>query len=203
MARVGEAMSLAEAAIAGTRGLEAAALYDAVRAVCAIKLRAPDMIEQCILLLRRALDLGAPDLVVTAYRANPGLLSVLLASSDVRDNALFLVRRAQDDELLESLGLSAASIVDPVTTLSAREREVYALVCEGLPNAEIGRKLFIAESTVKAHVHRLLRKLGLHSRTALLLNAAQRSYATPTDAARGNSRGVDESTSEPNPGPRA
>jgi len=203
MARVGEAMSLAEASIAGTRGLEAAALYDAVRAVCSIKLRAPDMIEQCVLLLRRALDLGAPDLVVTAYRANPGLLSVLLASSDVRDKALFLVRRARDDELLESLGLSAASIVDPVTKLSAREREVYALVCEGLPNAEIGRKLFIAESTVKAHVHRLLRKLGLHSRTALLLNAAQRSYATPTDAARGSSRGVDESASEPNPGPRA
>ena len=203
MARVDEAKSLAEAAVAETRGLEAAALYDAVRAVCAIKLRAPDMIEQCELLLRRALDLGAPDLVVTAYRANPGLLSVLLASSELRDRALFLVRRARDYELLESLGLSVASIVDPVTTLSAREREVYALVCEGLPNAEIGRKLFIAESTVKAHVHRLLGKLGVRSRTALLLNAAQRSYATPTDAARGSSRGVGESTSEPNPGPRA
>ena len=95
-----------------------------------------------------------------------------------------------------------ASIVDPVTTLSAREREVYALVCEGLPNAEIARMLFIAESTVKAHVHRLLGKLGVNSRTALLLNAAQRSYATP-EAARGSSRGVGESTNEPNPGPRA
>jgi len=203
MARVAEAKSLAEAAIAETRGLEAAALYDAVCAVCAIKLRTPDMIDQCELTLRRALELGAPDLVVTAYRANPGLLSVLLASGELRDRALFLVRRARDDELLESLGLSVASIVDPVTTLSAREREVYALVCEGLPNAEIGRKLFIAESTVKAHVHRLLGKLGVHSRTALLLNAAQRSYAAPTDAARGSSRGVGESTNEPNPGPRA
>jgi DNA-binding NarL/FixJ family response regulator len=203
MARTGEAMSLAQRAIRGTRGVEAAALYDAVQAVCAIKVRAPDMMEQCDLLLRRALDLGAPDLVVTAYRANPALLSILLASADLRDRALFLVRRARDDVLLEALGLSAASIVDPVATLSARETEVYALVCEGLSNAEIGRKLFIAESTVKAHVHRLLGKLGVHSRTALLLNAAQRAYATPTDAARGNSRGVEESAKEPNPGPRA
>jgi DNA-binding NarL/FixJ family response regulator len=203
IARVSEATSLAEEAIAGTRGLEAAALYDAVRAVCAIKLRSPDMIERCELLLRRALELGAPDLVVTAYRANPGLLSVLLVSTELRDRALFLVRRARDDELLASLGLSAASVVDPVMTLSPREREVYALVCEGLSNAEIGRKLFIAESTVKAHVHRLLGKLGVNSRTALLLNAAQRSYATPTDAARGSSRGVGDSTNEPNPGPRA
>ena len=161
------------------------------------------MMEQCDLLLRRALDLGAPDLVVTAYRANPALLSILLASADLRDRALFLVRRARDDELLEALGLSAASIVDPVATLSARETEVYALVCEGLSNAEIGRKLFIAESTVKAHVHRLLGKLGVDSRTALLLNAARGTYATPTDAARGNSRGVGESAKEPNPGPRA
>ena len=65
---------------------------------------------------------------MTAYRANPALLSLLLASNELRDNALFLVRRARDEELLEALGLSPASIVDPVGTLSTREREVYALV---------------------------------------------------------------------------
>jgi len=202
LARTDESECLADLAIAGTRGLEAAALHDAVQAVNAIKLRTPDMVDRCELFLRRALDLGALDFVVTAYRANPGLLSVLLASNGLRDQALFLVRRAQDDELLSSLGLTAASIVDPVATLSAREREVYALVCEGLSNAEIGRKLFIAESTVKAHVHRLLGKLGVHSRTALLLNA-QRNYATPTAAGRGSTAGSTESTSVPNPGPRA
>ncbi len=166
--------ALAEAAVAGTRGLETAALYDAVQAISALKLRAIDVVGRCEVLLRRAHDLGALDLVVTAYRANPGILSVLLASSAVRDQALFVVRRARDDALLSSLGLSAAAIVDPAATLSAREKEVYALVCEGLSNAEIGRRLFIAESTVKAHVHRLLGKLGVHSRTALLLNATPR-----------------------------
>ena len=50
------------------------------------------------------------------------------------------------------------------------------------PNAEIGRRLFIAESTVKAHTHHVYDKLGVHSRKALMLNAAQRGYATPSDA---------------------
>lgn len=203
MARVDEARSIADAAVASTGGLEAAALYDAVQAVCALKHRARDLVERCELLLTRAIDLGSLDIVVTAYRANPGLLSVLLASNKVCDQALFVVQRAHDDELLTSLGLSAASILDPVEKLSTREREVYALVCEGMSNGEIGRTLFIAESTVKAHVHRLLGKLGVHSRTALLLNAAQRNYATPTDATKGNDLDPGDSENTPNPEPRA
>jgi len=203
IARVDEAVALAEVAIAGTGGLEAAALYDAVGAVSALKLRTSDVVNRCEQFLQRALDLGSLDIVVTAYRANPGLLGVLLASTTLRDQALFVVRRAGDDSLLASLGLSTASILDPVARLSAREREVYALVCEGLSNAQIGRILFIAESTVKVHVHRLLGKLGVHSRTALLLNAAQRTYATPTEAARGASRDIVGSENPPNPGPLA
>ena len=171
--RVDEARSLAEAAVARTRGAEAAALNDAVLAVCAVKVRGPDVVRLCEALLTRALDRGVLDLVVTAYRANAGVLSVLLSSSTLRDDALFLVRRAGDEALLSSLGLSTAAILDPAASLSGREQEVYALVCEGLSNAEIGRRLFIAESTVKAHAHRLFDKLGVHSRTALLLNATQ------------------------------
>ena len=71
----------------------------------------------------------------------------------------------------ESLGLTTAAILDPAATLSAREQEVHALVCEGLTNAEIGRRLFIAESTVKAHTASVYEKLGVHSRKALMLNA--------------------------------
>jgi DNA-binding CsgD family transcriptional regulator len=199
--RVDEARVLATEATARTRGVEAAAISDAVTAICSIKTREPDVIGTCEGLLRRALNRGALDFVVTAYRANPGLLSILLSSS-IRDEALFVVRRARDDALLASLGLSASAIVDPVGALSAREQEVYQLVCEGLSNAEIGRRLFIAESTVKAHTHRLYEKLGVHSRTALMLNAAQRSYATPPDTPS-SSDAADTSTDAPNSGPRA
>ena len=50
---------------------------------------------------------------------------------------------------------------DPIEELSAREREVLALVAEGLSNAEIGRRLFITERTVEAHVKQVFQKLGI------------------------------------------
>lgn len=49
--------------------------------------------------------------------------------------------------------------------LTGREREVLALVAEGLPNREIGERLFIAQKTVSVHVSNILGKLGVSSRT--------------------------------------
>src|SRR2546430_5707301 len=50
------------------------------------------------------------------------------------------------------------------TGLSRREREVAALVAEGLSNREIGEKLFIAERTAEGHLEQVRNKLGFHSR---------------------------------------
>ena len=50
---------------------------------------------------------------------------------------------------------------DPVDDLSEREREVLGLVAEGLSNVEIGRRLFITERTVEAHVKQIFLKLGI------------------------------------------
>jgi DNA-binding CsgD family transcriptional regulator len=52
------------------------------------------------------------------------------------------------------------------STLTAREREVLALLAEGQSNREIGEALFISAATAKAHVANILNKLGLSSRTA-------------------------------------
>jgi two-component system, NarL family, response regulator NreC len=49
------------------------------------------------------------------------------------------------------------------TLLSAREREVLQLLAEGLSSPEIGRRLFVATSTVETHRRNVMRKLGIHS----------------------------------------
>jgi DNA-binding NarL/FixJ family response regulator len=48
--------------------------------------------------------------------------------------------------------------------LTNREREIIALISEGLSNKEIAERLHIATYTVKSHVHGVLRKLGLDTR---------------------------------------
>jgi DNA-binding NarL/FixJ family response regulator len=50
---------------------------------------------------------------------------------------------------------------------SPREQEVLALVSEGLPNREIGQRLFLSSRTVEKHVERLLAKTGTANRAQL------------------------------------
>src|SRR5690349_3852407 len=52
--------------------------------------------------------------------------------------------------------------------LSPREREVAMLIAEGSSNKEIAQRLGISVATVKDHVHHILEKTGLPSRTAML-----------------------------------
>ena len=58
-------------------------------------------------------------------------------------------------------------------TLTTREMDVFRLITEGLSNAEIGRQLFISDTTVKTHVTRLLQKLDLRDRAQAIVLAHQ------------------------------
>lgn len=63
--------------------------------------------------------------------------------------------------------------------LTTREREVMALVAEGLTNAEIGERLFMSPATARTHVSRILTKLGARDRTQLVVMAYESGLVRP------------------------
>jgi DNA-binding NarL/FixJ family response regulator len=65
-----------------------------------------------------------------------------------------------------------------LTQITTREREVFALVAEGLSNAEIGQRLHITAGTAKTHVGHLMLKLAARDRVQLVILAYQAGLAT-------------------------
>jgi DNA-binding NarL/FixJ family response regulator len=69
-----------------------------------------------------------------------------------------------------------------VRIITRREREVALLVARGLTNRQIATELTISERTAANHVAKILRKLGLSSRTQIsALVVEDRPYASPRD----------------------
>jgi len=75
--------------------------------------------------------------------------------------------------MLREFAGGAHSPKDPLVELSPREREVLALLAEGMRNREIAERLIVSETTVKTHVRHILEKLRLRNRSEAAAFAAR------------------------------
>jgi DNA-binding NarL/FixJ family response regulator len=71
-----------------------------------------------------------------------------------------------------------SSAADQLAVLTDREREVLALVAEGLSNEDIANRLLVSPSTAKTHVNRAMAKLGARDRAQLVVFAYQSGLVT-------------------------
>jgi DNA-binding CsgD family transcriptional regulator len=129
------------------------------------------------LLARRSRVATAGKLLREAYRVVQGLGAVPL-TLEIRE--LAGRARVSLEERDTADGTRGTGSVEPaddeLATLTAREREVLALVAEGLTNREIGQRLFISERTIGVHVSHIFDKLQVRTRvqaSAIHLRAAR------------------------------
>jgi DNA-binding NarL/FixJ family response regulator len=100
----------------------------------------------------------------------------LLAPSVTRRLVQEFTRRApppQPAAAQPALSQPARAVNGSLAAITAREREVLALIATGLSNSEIAAQLCISEATAKTHVGHLLTKLGARDRVHLVILAYQ------------------------------
>jgi len=128
-------------------------------------------------------------LILTSYDDDEAVLAAVLAGADG-----YLLKEVRATALVDAIRRVAAgeSLLDPAVTervsgrltqpadgpspldaLTPREKDVLALIAEGLSNREIGARLFLAEKTVKNNVSAIFAKLGMQRRTQAAVLAAE------------------------------
>jgi ATP/maltotriose-dependent transcriptional regulator MalT len=163
-----EAVETLAASEAATDHLEARILRAFTKAVANASVREDETVDlqSITVALDVAKEAGNFDGFVIAYRGFPEILPSLFQVTGMDVTPFLDLVHSLDPQLAARVGLRPQSRKPhEASALTKREREVFELVCQGLSNREIAKTLWIAESTVKLHVHHILEKLGARSRT--------------------------------------
>jgi two-component system, NarL family, response regulator DevR len=160
-------------------------------AVLDVRLPDGDGITVCRELRSRMPDLAV--LMLTSFDDEDALLDAIMAGASG-----YVLKQIKGTDLVSAVRTVASgqSMLDPATTarlmrslrteptetptlapelasLSPRERDILALIGDGLTNREIGKQLYLSEKTVKNHISRLLSKLGVQRRVQAAVLATQ------------------------------
>jgi DNA-binding NarL/FixJ family response regulator len=168
--------------VAALSGAEAAAMLESA-ALDAILL---DASASESLLVARQLRVSRPDLPIVGFGIGNAATSVACAEAGLigfvgRDGTLSELERAVEQAIAGEVGCSpklvamlcrrvaalSGTSAPPAASLTRRERQISALVSEGLSNKEIAIELRIGPATVKNHIHNILEKLQVRRRGAI------------------------------------
>ncbi|MFF3941379.1 response regulator [Streptomyces phaeofaciens] len=172
-------------------------------AVLDVRLPDGDGISVCRELRSQMPELAC--LMLTSFDDEEALLDAIMAGASG-----YVLKQIKGSDLVSAVRTVASgqSMLDPATTarlmrslradpaespavpselasLSPRERDILALIGEGLTNREIGKKLYLSEKTVKNHISRLLAKLGVQRRVQAAVLASHLEHPD-TDGHRAN-----------------
>jgi len=123
---------------------------------------------------RRAIRRGAMGIVLKEHAAD----QLLKAIKKVHEGEVWIERSMMGSMIQE---FNKPALVDPEVTkiesLTDREREVIALIGEGLKNKQVGERLFISETTVTHHLSSVFSKLEVSDRLELIIYAFRHGLA--------------------------
>lgn len=143
-------------------------------------------VDDGVTVIRRLLarDPSAKALVLTTYDTDADIVAAIEAGAsgyllkDAAPEALgAAVEAAARGETVFApsvAGRLARRVVQRPSELTDREREVMALVADGLGNRQIAKALFLSEATVKTHLVHVFSKLGVDNRTSAVAEARAR-----------------------------
>jgi DNA-binding NarL/FixJ family response regulator len=168
-------------------------------AVLDVRLPDGDGISVCRELRSQMPELAC--LMLTSFDDEEALLDAIMAGASG-----YVLKQIKGSDLVAAVRTVASgqSMLDPTTTarlmrslradpteapalapelagLSPRERDILALIGDGLTNREIGKKLYLSEKTVKNHISRLLAKLGVQRRVQAAVLASQLEHPDTVD----------------------